>query len=1054
MKKDFLKKQKKNNFFLSSSQKKIKKEKIEKLENISEKIFDAFHEDFRSIFDLITNQLPETHPIKKYLKINEISEEQLLKEISLENGIFETENIGENSKKVYKNLQELERIVNLKKQEFDLNKKEPEILAELNLIMENHKKNVIFKILCNFEIDHLLKILKKSLIKTYYEDSLKKEDGDLENNYEKTLPIQIKFTPVAIKIGEEILNWFLFRILKKKNSSFFGKGLLKKGNLNFCEGDFSPSAEKKVIKIENKWSKGGDFVKINLKNIFQWSKNNGGGGEEAHFSHESLFGGGDFFKSEGGGEENIGIKFKLGIFILYYFSTCTDLFFIKEDVLKREKIKPKIQKTERRINLAKKFFFLTNIQAFFFGMCIPPIPWDNRHEFGGYICNNLGFLIRINFTKNNFAFLEKYVKKEKIYKNNIPNNYYSSVNKLQEVPFKINLEVFQILNNFLIKEIKKNKEGGKGLHFMWELEFKKNKEGGGDSFLENLTEKSFQRFFLIKMIFSMASTYIYSPFFKNRFFIPQVIEKRGRIYALSNLISFYNHSLARSLILFFHSEKIGTQKALIFLISQGSGLFLKAFEKETIKNKFNWWQENEFKFFYKNLKNGESELTEEWKNAYAPFEFLSWLTEIKNLNNLPPGVNKLDFESFFCLGQDCTSSVFQIYSLLLSDLNLARLTNIINWPSLERPNDIYSKFQKQLVEFSSKFFNDFVKKEEISTKMDLLELEIFEKFIKKLNNISFENLFDRKFSKEILMQKGYGLTELGLKRLVKKNLLDKEIIKKEDSTFFFNSINSTSQKISGGDIQKKAKNKLVFIFCKIINNTFLTFYSPLEKFMLFLKDFSFLITKNKLPLVVEIPSENYFLESVGGGEEETLEKDNFIFLQLYPKMKKEKVCLRLKNLNFLKRKELVYQKPYKNSEIIIDSLSNSRAAPPNIIHAFDANLLMRIIHSIINIEKRLNCKINFTSVHDKFICSPRFASIINFVVRKNYFKLAKILENWIEQFLIPINLKNLKENISEKEFKKIHEKVVNDWADIKFSSEKKEEKIDKNLILKSKNIIY
>jgi DNA-directed RNA polymerase len=286
---------------------------------------------------------------------------------------------------------------------------------------------------------------------------------------------------------------------------------------------------------------------------------------------------------------------------------------------------------------------------------------------GGYLINNTWGIMKYQFTKENNGFRETYTRMGcETYKNNIPYYYERAINRMQRVPYKINKEVYEILKENFQNDYR---------HPIWELKFRRGIDLNDKvkRIEEKLTENGRKQHFLINLILSGAELHNnLENYIEGKFYIPQMIEKRGRAYAQTSIINFYNSALVRSLILFYNGEELVNKENLKELIAIGSGFYEKRYEKESLEEKLKWWEENENEFLVYFPKERKWQIKpDKWKLAKnSPFEFLAWLLEMKNYKN---SNENFKYKTHFPIGKDCTSSAFQIYSLILNDKDIGNI---------------------------------------------------------------------------------------------------------------------------------------------------------------------------------------------------------------------------------------------------------------------------------------------------------------------------------------------------------------------------------------------
>jgi DNA-directed RNA polymerase len=251
-----------------------------------------------------------------------------------------------------------------------------------------------------------------------------------------------------------------------------------------------------------------------------------------------------------------------------------------------------------------------------------------------------------------------------------------TINFLNNQMFRIN----KLMLNYLISEWNSNNsiffKGLNKFHIDTHLIESKSKISKNK---QNLIESHNSKHLLYKNILEMAIIY------KNiDFYLPVVMDFRGRINPQPQYLHYHSSDLARCLIEFSNGCEINeTNINLVYqALANTAGK-----SKITIKNKEKWAKEFleklNFKSFDLNTIFNNPLIIDLINNIDEIGQFLSLLTSLLQLKN-----NNL-FHTPICF--DATCSGIQHLSAILSDIQLAKETNVIPIEdNSDNPQDIYS----------------------------------------------------------------------------------------------------------------------------------------------------------------------------------------------------------------------------------------------------------------------------------------------------------------------------------------------------------------------------
>jgi len=265
-------------------------------------------------------------------------------------------------------------------------------------------------------------------------------------------------------------------------------------------------------------------------------------------------------------------------------------------------------------------------------------------------------------------------KFEQRYKTEGSDLFNYSINYLNSIKFKINIPMLM----FVIEEWEKEKS----ILFKGYNKYKEIFEEDS-SFIKKEKVKHNALYHLYFNIINIAilfrSQVIYFPVFA---------DFRGRLYTLSNYLSYQGNDLARSLLLFDSNEELNDQgyECLNVYFSNLAGYDKKSWnDRLNISDKIT----NDFKEY--TLNKNEDKLNELIKDISEPFQFISLgLAKIDYLEKKKLGLNGIINNPILF---DASCSGIQHISALTLDKNLARYTNVISnaeSPKNQLPEDFYT----------------------------------------------------------------------------------------------------------------------------------------------------------------------------------------------------------------------------------------------------------------------------------------------------------------------------------------------------------------------------
>ena len=265
-------------------------------------------------------------------------------------------------------------------------------------------------------------------------------------------------------------------------------------------------------------------------------------------------------------------------------------------------------------------------------------------------------------------------KYDQRYKTEGSDLFYNSINYLNSIKFKINIPMLM----FVLEEWNKdNSMLFKGYNKCKEISVDDNTKIIKDKEKHNALYQLYLNIINIAILFRAQV-----------FYLPVFSDFRGRLYTLSNYLSYQGNDLARSLLLFDSNEVLNDKgyECLNVYFSNLAGYDKKSWnERINISDKIT----NEFKEY--TLNKNEDKLNELIKDLSEPFQFISiGLAKIEYLEKEKLGLNTIINNPILF---DASCSGIQHISALTLDKNLARYTNVISYddsPKTQLPEDFYS----------------------------------------------------------------------------------------------------------------------------------------------------------------------------------------------------------------------------------------------------------------------------------------------------------------------------------------------------------------------------
>jgi DNA-directed RNA polymerase len=254
--------------------------------------------------------------------------------------------------------------------------------------------------------------------------------------------------------------------------------------------------------------------------------------------------------------------------------------------------------------------------------------------------------------------------------------FYEGINSMNKIKFQINNEMLK----FVISEWScKESLFFKGYNLLKEIYENDSKEIKKDKVKHNAVYSLYYNIIQIAFLFRNQT-----------FYLPVYADFRGRIYTLSNYLSYQGNDLARSLLL-FDTEEYLSSEGLNFLRLYFSNL--AGFDKLSWKDRLNKSEELWINYYYAIIDylefNSKEKIDKFLSNVSEPFQLHSIGLAIHNYED------SKDREKFIIRNPilfDASCSGIQHISALTLDKNLASYSNVFTEklnPSAEIPEDFY-----------------------------------------------------------------------------------------------------------------------------------------------------------------------------------------------------------------------------------------------------------------------------------------------------------------------------------------------------------------------------
>jgi DNA-directed RNA polymerase len=290
------------------------------------------------------------------------------------------------------------------------------------------------------------------------------------------------------------------------------------------------------------------------------------------------------------------------------------------------------------------------------------------------------------------------IVRDKEHSHNINNiidmqQYYNAINKLQAIKLKINLPVYDVINQLINSnstlgglpdyELITNKTYDKSI-------FKNNKPSKTEAekyiLKQKLIEKHNSNYLKLHRALKLAKDHLNKSFYNTAY-----ADFRGRIYTTGEL-SQMNNDPIKALLLFSKGKKLSTKAGIKAFLIYGANLF--GLDKQDYEERLFFISANE-QYILASANNPYD--NKYWTEAKKPFQFLAWCIEYQGYKT--NGINHI---SHLPISIDATCSGSQHLAMLMQDKQLAKQVNLTN----NTIHDYYDYILKHVIKLIEIDFNN------------------------------------------------------------------------------------------------------------------------------------------------------------------------------------------------------------------------------------------------------------------------------------------------------------------------------------------------------------
>lgn len=365
-------------------------------------------------------------------------------------------------------------------------------------------------------------------------------------------------------------------------------------------------------------------------------------------------------------------KLAIGAFLINCFREATGLIEVKNLFDRKHRSTLHIVATNETMKWIANFNQWASIlEPVYIPMVIKPARWVSGKIYGG------GYDIR---GTNKEPMIKS---KNKKFLNSLDgvemDEVVDSLNTLQEVPFKINGRVLDVMLNFwnngqMVGDLVVYKEIPLPQRPNPEVA---TKEEVRAYYKEVATTHCANDSARSRSLLASKILYVANKFQNEEaIYFPHQVDFRGRAYPMPIFLNPQGNDLAKSLLLFSEGKQIKNKIARDWLLIFGANLW--GLDKRPFSERIDWVEKNAGMIH--SIANNPYE-DRRWTEADSPWLFLAFCFEFSEFANRGYG-----FTSYLPISVDATNNGIQILSMLMRDPVGAKYTNVIDG---DEPQDIY-----------------------------------------------------------------------------------------------------------------------------------------------------------------------------------------------------------------------------------------------------------------------------------------------------------------------------------------------------------------------------
>lgn len=377
---------------------------------------------------------------------------------------------------------------------------------------------------------------------------------------------------------------------------------------------------------------------------------------------------------------SIEVKHQIGMKLIDLAIQSTGFFHIKKPSAKKPYNLMVTQEVSEWIN--ERNVRCELMSPFRLPMLAVPKDWTTIHN-GGYFSKPLKMPLVKSRNKGYLKDLNKVHMPE----------VYDCVNHLQQTPWRINQDIYEIMNEAMklsngLGKLPQSEDlpmpvqppclrdtKGKDKSELSEEQIRalnKWKREAAHVHSENTRRRS-------KLLSLMKQMWVAEKYFKEeRFYFVYQYDFRGRIYPVQKFLNPQGQDTAKGLLEFSEGKAIETEEQAAWLAIHGANLF--GYDKDNLQGRASWIMEH---------KDQIDEVANDplgckwWTKADKPWQFLAFCLEFSDMMK-----NGLPFVSHIPVAVDATCSGIQHFSAILRDEEGGEAVNLL--PNEER-QDIYQR---------------------------------------------------------------------------------------------------------------------------------------------------------------------------------------------------------------------------------------------------------------------------------------------------------------------------------------------------------------------------